>query len=237
MDTETLDRAQASLMNGTDSSESPDANQTPTTCRSTNDLEPSPEWRAKHLGLDESWHEQTKKLALTAEAFVRHAIRNSPRRTRWLVIGGQTGSGKTHAAKRVVRRFKDCATWAWEQGYWGGAWPCGVFWRWQKLADMEESEWAGAMGDISGVENQRGADLLALDDLGAETDRYKSGTPTARLQTVLETMERRWLLVTTNVPRQQWRDRWDRRISSRLEAAAYVSLFNVPDYRPKLARE
>ena len=202
----------------------------------SSDLEPSAEWRAKHIALDESHHPQVAKLAMTAESFCRQSIRSAIRPTRWLVFGGHTGCGKTHAAKAVLRRFRACRIWAWEQGYWGGAIPNATFWRWQKLADMEEAGWRDAFEEIRGSEAVRGADLLILDDVGAETDRYKSGVPTARLQQVLEAMERRWLLITTNVPRDQWTKRWDQRIASRLSAAAYVSLFNVPDYRPKTVK-
>lgn len=215
------------------SSEDPKA--TAPTSRST-DLEPSVEWRARHLGLDETWHAQTQKLALTCEAFCRHSIRNRPRRSRWLVIGGNTGSGKTHVSKRILRRFRDCRMWAWEQGYWGGSIPSAAFWRWQKLAELDETEWQGALEEITGDDRMRGADLLVLDDLGSETDAFKSGRPQARLQTVLDVMERRWLLVTTNVPRKDWAGRWDKRVASRLESAASVSLFHVPDYRPQIAK-
>jgi DNA replication protein DnaC len=172
---------------------------------------------------------------MTVEAFTRHSLRNTARRVRWLVVGGETGSGKTHAAKRIVRRFRDCRIWAWEAGYWGGSIPNAAFWRWQKLAELEEDEWKEVLEEITGGNQLRGADLLVIDDLGAETDKYRSGVPVARLQTVLEVMEFRWLVVTTNVTRAQWEKRWDKRISSRLQAAAYVNLFNVPDYRPKLS--
>jgi len=101
---------------------------------------------------------------------------------------------------------------------------------------MEEEDWKRVEEEIHGIGQVRGLDLLVLDDLGAETDRYRSGVPTARLQRVLELMEHRWLLITTNVPKDKWRERWDQRICSRLEASAYISLFHVPDYRPKLNR-
>ena len=125
--------------------------------------------------------------------------------------------------------------WAWENGYWGGAIPQAIFWRWQQLADLEEEEWKGAFLDIIGDDRVAGADLVILDDVGAETDKFKSGAPTARFQTVMEALEHRWLLITTNVPKAKWRERWDGRIASRMEASAFVSLFNVPDYRPNLA--
>lgn len=171
---------------------------------------------------------------MTAEAFCRHAIRNTNRRLKWLIVGGMTGCGKTHAAKRISRRFKDCRTWAWEKRFWPAV-PNAEFWRWQEIADMEEADWKRVWEEIAGVGQVRGIDLLVLDDVGAETDRFKSGVPGARLQQVMDSMEHRWLMITTNVPKDQWADRWDKRIASRMEASSYISLFNVPDYRPKLA--
>jgi DNA polymerase III delta prime subunit len=203
--------------------------------RQTASIAPSSDWRARHIGLDETHHPQVAKLAMTAEAFCRHSIRNTNRRVKWLILGGMTGCGKTHAAKRISRRFKDCRSWAWEKQFWP-AMPNAEFWRWQELADMEEDDWKRVCQEIDGVGQVRGIDLLVLDDVGAETDRFKSGVPTARLQQVMDTMEHRWLLITTNVPKDQWAERWDKRIASRMEASSYISLFNVPDYRPKMPR-
>lgn len=204
---------------------------------SQSELEASPEWRAKHIGLDETWHPQVKRLSETAGAYTRHCIRNWPRRSRWLVIGGQTGSGKTHASKRILERFGECRIWAWEQGYWGGRIPHAMFWPWSKLVGLDEDQWDTAVEDIAGYSLPKRADLLVIDDVGAETDRYKTGVPTERLQAILDLMEHRWLVVTTNVPRSEWDKRWDRRISSRLQMAGYVSCMQVPDYRPTLSRE
>ena len=77
------------------------------------------------------------------------------------------------------------------------------------------------------------ARFVIIDDIGAESDRYKSGEPATRLLRVLNRLEKKWLFVTTNVAPSMWRETFDQRIADRLLGGAYVSMFEVPSWRTK----
>jgi DNA replication protein DnaC len=73
------------------------------------------------------------------------------------------------------------------------------------------------------------ASLLALDDVGAETDRHHVGT--GKLCQILSRRERRFTIVTTNIQPDFWEVKFDRRVSDRfLRNSIVVDLSAVPSY-------
>ena len=97
---------------------------------------------------------------------------------------------------------------------------------WPKLVEItDDAEYEDAARDL------READVVLLDDVGAETDRFKSGAPTSRLRRILSDLENRWVLITTNLMPDQFLGRWDARVASRLSAARVFNAPNTPDYR------
>ena len=79
------------------------------------------------------------------------------------------------------------------------------------------------------VERMMTPNLLVIDDIGAEYDPSKIATE--KLYLLLEHRERKWMVLTTNVPPEKWEEKFERRISSRLLRNSHiVALDKVPDY-------
>lgn len=182
--------------------------------------------RAKVLALDENHHPLVKELAISCDLFLMACLQNVRDYGTWLVIAGNTGSGKSHVAKRIRTFYNGSKIDFWKGGgrehipnaLWG-YWPEVVGWDDDDFDDF--------------VSEACGSKLIILDDLGAEEEKYRSGAPAARLARVLERCDGKWLFVTTNVPADQWKARWDQRVSDRLLAGNRLSLFEVPSYRGK----
>jgi len=201
------------------------------------ELRKSEKFRAKVLGLDEHNH-HVVILAMWVEWWIRRAARNNPRigyadgiqtdtNPRWMILAGNTGTGKTHCLKRAHTFFLSHAIDLWPD-YWKNP-PSVYFSRWVKASQLRHDEWKDVIRDISE------SNIIFLDDIGAEVDQFKQGEKCGRLQELLDTIERKWCLITTNIMPEQWRERLDTRNASRLNAAKIVTTESVEDYRPKMA--
>lgn len=158
--------------------------------------------------------------------FSVNAIRN--RRPSWLVLSGGTGCGKTRLAKRALRVIRETSLDAYNAGFWGGRGrTCAVAQAdWPKLVEItDDADYEDAARDL------READVVLLDDVGAETDRFKSGAPASRFRRILSDLENKWVIITTNLMPDQFLGRWDARVASRLSAANVFNASNIPDYR------
>ena len=144
-----------------------------------------------------------------------------------LILCGDTGNGKTMMGAAVYRWASRIGFYAWENGFWKVQ-PSACFHRWQALSDQIETggSFAGVLDPI--LENQ----LIVVDDIGAETDRYRSEKSLDALSYLLsQTEEAHWLLLTTNFKPSQWRERFDERIEDRLLRDAVVcDLSAVPSW-------
>lgn len=163
--------------------------------------------------------------------FARRAVLNE-RPLPWVVLTGRTGSGKTRCAKRAMRIVRETALDAYLAGRWGQrehiCVACEV--DWPRMAEIpDDAEYRTVASDASR------ADVVLLDDIGAETDRWKSGLPTSRLRQLLSELEGKAVIITTNVPPSEWVGKWDARVASRLSAALVFDASEIPDYRPQLA--
>jgi len=138
----------------------------------------------------------------------RFLEREAPR-GRCLVMSGETGRGKTWAAAAVLN--------AWE-----GA---GLFWQMGGLARLLLSgPWEERERAHAGVEN---ASLLVLDDVGSEHLREGSAMKSIFDRIVwAREAERRATIITTNLPREQFKDEVSERVADRLRA--WGSFFAVP---------
>lgn len=191
--------------------------------------DPSPLWRTRVLGLEETVHPDVATMARAAEWFCKACLRDNRSKGNWLVLTGDTGIGKTHVAKKVAAYIRTHQIEAYASG-----WIhtdnlfSPVFARWDTIADASDKEFSELLDY-----EVRGAWLIVLDDIGAETDRFKSGVPEARLKAILDACERKWLLMTTNVHPDSWEERWGRRVQDRLRDAIIITLAGVPSYRGK----
>lgn len=183
------------------------------------------EFRRRLFGLDHH-HGAVANMESWGEWFVRRAITG---RRPWLIIEGNPGCGKTHVAKRCARFVKDYAFDAYAS-FWGsrGRLPSVEFRDWPKLVESKEPDYEDGIADLYA------ADVVILDDVGAEADPYKSGLPLSRLRSLLSRLEGKAVLITTNVRASDWAAR-DERIASRLTMASRFNGFSIPDYRPKKA--
>ncbi len=185
----------------------------------------SPSWRTKVFSLDEARHPKVKALATSAERFIKACLRDNRENGTWFTAAGGTGTGKTHTARRVraifdslrldhtqdLARFHHMGSAEWLD--------------WPEIAEMGEESFKDVLVIV------RNSILVIIDDLGADVDRFKTGSPTSRLCRILETAEKKWLFVTTNVEPGLWKVRFDQRAADRLLGGKYISLFEVPSYR------
>lgn len=188
---------------------------------------PSPEWRSRVIGLDEAVHPNVSTMAKAAEWFSKACLRDNRSKGSWMVLCGDTGVGKTHVAKKVGAYVRAHQIDAYASGWIrSDNLFSPVFARWDTIADASDREF----NELLDYE-VRGAWLVILDDIGAETDRFKSGVPEARLKAILDASENKWLLMTTNVHPDSWEERWGRRVQDRLREAIIITLDGVESYR------
>lgn len=122
-----------------------------------------------------------------------------------LLLSGIIGTGKTRIARQLYRRASGIGVDCWFHGNWPHP-PQVCFVRW---AEFIESESDGVEQDA------READLTILDDIGSETDRYKSGAPMDKLCQLLGAREGKFTLLTSNIHLEEWATR-DARLADRL---------------------
>lgn len=186
----------------------------------------SPTYRQKILRLDESTPEALK-LARYVEAFIRSAALNRRAKGTWMVITGPTGIGKTHALRHAKTFLSTHAVDFWSNNLWPSI-PSTLFGTWSRIVAFERADWDNWVYDL------RSAQMVFLDDVGSETDKFKTGEPAERFRIVLEICEKRFLLVSMNVSPTLWASAWDARVNSRLQRAVCLDLTNAPDFRTNI---
>ena len=164
-------------------------------------------------------------LATAAEKFCGRWFNNKSDKS-LLVIVGVYGNGKTHTARAIYKFCSDAAMSAFETQRWGGGKiPSAIFISWPEASSAFADKRFGLMQDA--VEN----DLVVLDDIGAETDQFKSGICKDKLCQILSRRERKFTVVTTNIGPANWETELDGRINDRLmRNSVIVDISNVPSY-------
>jgi DNA replication protein DnaC len=175
--------------------------------------------------MDEDHHPRIKSLSIFGEWFVRSFSNNDRRRGTCAIVSGDPGTGKTHIARRI---YKFAQSW--------NVFLADVFKRcpqpfWVDWSEIAEGD--NEVFDNTLYELQR-SQLVILDDLGSESDRFKNGIPTSRLRRVLTTLESSWVFATTNLSQAELLDSYDARIADRLRAFKWFEMRDVPSYRTKL---
>jgi DNA replication protein DnaC len=170
-------------------------------------------------------HPQVQMMMDRAEVFVKRALMRAPGDPRLLVLAGDSGCGKTHVAWRCHEFLLRAAIVGWERKWWKNRLLISVFYPWSQLAGTSTDERDGAWRDCSE------SDFLVLDDVGSETDVYKSGMQKENLRLMLEERLGKFTLITMNVPPETWRAKWDARIEDRLlRRSEVIELPNVKSW-------
>lgn len=188
---------------------------------------PSPKWRAFYLGLDES-HPEVAAMCLAVERWAQGCLAMA-KVGRMLVLIGANGVGKSTAGRGAIRGVQRHAIDAWHSGNWRKPNPARAeSFIWSDLAGMKPED----RNDRTSWPEATQKDAVLLDDVGSESDSYKSGVSTENLRIVLELRAGLWTIVTTNIGPEHWEDVWDARVASRLyENAIHVELRTAPDWR------
>lgn len=121
------------------------------------------------------------------------------------------------------------------------AWP--FFWKkgppqvryadWNRWANLDVAD----EGDNLAFEDLCEPDVLFLDDVGAEPDRYRSGLALANLTSLLSRREHRWTALTMNYLPETWvgtetvPGRFGKRVGDRLfRDSTIVALRSTPSW-------
>lgn len=142
----------------------------------------------------------------------------APTKAYSLVLAGPSGTGKTHCLDGAFRFAQRAAFDLWERGVWlkkldeGGVTVERLTWS-EVVMDMEFRREA-SLGTACG------ADVLFLDDVGAEHDPWKRGS--SLLCHVLDKRSRKFTLLTTNATPDEWPERFESRVADRLNRGSVV---------------
>lgn len=177
------------------------------------------DWQQRHLQL-QPHHPKIQELADAASNLAKW-FANAERMTHPvnLVICGNSGTGKTHTARALYR---------WARTYSGRLGAVIDWFSWPEACDAVSDGYSGVIADMTA------ADLLFIDDIGAETDKYKSGIMLDKLCQVLSRRENEFTVLTTNIGMENWESKLDVRITDRLiRNSVVIDLSDVPSYSVK----
>lgn len=150
------------------------------------------------------------------------------RNPRCLTICGESGVGKTYFMKRLEAWAGSMRMQAWEVGGWKGNPP--LIWRvyWPDLVAsyQDQGKWDDLLPSLAEPS------LLLMDDVGKESDRYKSGDNKRILISVLSHRQYKWSVISTNKRPENFSKDWDFATEDRLfrNGGNIVNLFGVPSY-------
>lgn len=183
-------------------------------------------WQTKWLRMNTTGDKRLAEMADAAESFCGRWFKNNPTKS-LLILSGDVRTGKTHVAKRVTAWAQATAFTAFCKGRWGrDSVPNVVYLSWPEVAAELNVKNRGPLEDAFK------ADLLILDDVGAENDPWKI-CEDAFCQ-VLSRREKKFTLITTNIPPNKWNVTWNVRVADRLvRNSVLVDLSAVKPYRQK----
>ena len=164
------------------------------------------EWFEKWIGLD-CYNEPLRNMQTAVQNFCANWVQNR-RENPLLFLAGESGTGKTHCARRVARFALAAAPSVFESGAWRSGPPSVCFVRWPEFIEAESKAWTDEVMESS---------LTILDDVGSESDRYRSGVGVDKLCQLLDARAKknRFTFITSNYGVEEWAER-DTRVADRL---------------------
>jgi DNA replication protein DnaC len=179
--------------------------------------------------MDEGWHPEAAKLAMAVERWCKRCITRDAH-PRLMVICGANGIGKSMAARAAARYVTCAAITGWEMGYWPEP-PRVRLIAWSRIAGVVPSE---RSGDGAAWDLAIDMDVVVLDDVGAEVDRFKNDLPVENLRLILEERRDKWTLITTNLFPEDFADKWDDRVADRLyRNSEVIALRSIQSYQTR----
>lgn len=147
------------------------------------------------------------------------------------VVSGSVGTAKTRCGRALHHYCGVVAKETFDRGNWGtSALPRSMFIEWLTVASPEtcdEREF-----DTIVREAER-ASIVIIDDIGTETDRFRTGVPTQRLCHMLNRIEKGFAYITTNKKASVWAETWDARVEDRLLGGQLIEV-NAPSFRSEV---
>ena len=186
----------------------------------------NPEFRKRWFKMDER-HQEIKVMCEATEAWVRRFL-TANRDKRTLVIYGRTGTGKSMVSRAALKTIGAIGISAWSEGFRNKCPQSSVSFEWSALSAIGPADRNEGTIWIDAIE----AEVLALQDIGTEVDRFKSGASIENLRLILEAKQNKWTIITTNIPAENWKEAWDIRVDRRLKTnSEIVSVRNAPTYQ------
>ena len=166
-------------------------------------------WQQRRLNLD-ARPPMIQQMGSAVEAWCRNFAANR-HSGRAIVLVGPFGCGKTQCLSAARRYVRDVRMAVWPQP-------------WGHPPQYHSVNWSDFVRDVVEEDNKairqdlQGCDVVFIDDVGSEEDRFKSGAPTRLLGDVLGKLheDKCFTFITTNVSPSGWRTRWDGRVEDRL---------------------
>lgn len=168
-------------------------------------------------------HPQVQVMADAVAEFAREFFYHRP--TKNLLLMGNAGCGKSRAAKRLHRWATANASAAFDTRLWDakGSYPESVLCYWPEVT---EGFYKGVF-DVT--QSFIEADLLVIDDIGAERDPKELAKD--KLCQILSRRERRYTVITTNIQPEHWAEKWEERIADRLlRNMNVIDMTQVPSF-------
>jgi hypothetical protein len=180
-------------------------------------------WQIKWIDMERTC-EGIQQLADAAHGFCKAWMSQTP--TGFRVIVSDVGRGKTHVSRRIANWARLAAYSRWARNKVGGELPrvAVAVGRLLSPDDTSDSDWKLDLEDMSA------ASMVILDDIGSETDRFKTLIPASRLCQLLNRVEGKYVWITTNKLPKAWVTTWDKRVEDRLLSGDVIQI-KAPSYR------